>query len=148
MRAYKQYMVLMVPLLILSGCAQLAAISDYVNENPLVADIATRQAVARYVEAGDDTSTRAAGVVRVVGNLELFLDGNPQATVEALITVINSSINWDNLSISDRLLAEDLIAILVIKLNQVVSDGEMDADELLGIRSLLVTARRAAELYQ
>jgi hypothetical protein len=148
MRAYKQYMVLMVPLLILSGCAQLAAISDYVNENPLVADIATRQAVARYVEAGDDTSTRAAGVVRVVGNLELFLDGNPQATVEALITVINSSINWDNLSISDRLLAEDLIAILVIKLDQVVSDGEMDADELLGIRSLLVTARRAAELYQ
>jgi hypothetical protein len=148
MRAYKQYMVLMVPLLILSGCAQLAAISDYVNENPLVADIATRQAVARYVEAGDDTSTRAAGVVRVVGNLELFLDGNPQATVEALITVINSSINWDNLSISDRLLAEDLIAILVIKLDQVVSDGEMDAGELLGIRSLLVTARRAAELYQ
>lgn len=134
--------------LLLSGCAQLAGISDYVNENPLVADIVTRQAVARYVEAGDNTSGRADSVVRVVGNLEVWLDGNPTANVQALVDVLNSSINWDNLSPADALLVQDLTAILVLKLTGAVEDGDLDPDEVLGIRSLLVTARRAAELYQ
>lgn len=147
MRGLKN-LIAVVLLLILSGCSTLAGISDYVNENPLVADIATRQAVARYIEQGENTGTRADSVVRVVTNLETWLDGSPTVTVESLIVTLNSLINWDNLSPADTLLVQDLTALIVWKLSSAEDEGDLTPDTLLGLRSLLVTARRAATLYQ
>lgn len=143
----RNFLLSLVAVIQLAGCAQLAGLGDWANENPLVADIVTRQAVARYIIADYDQQSRAARVVTVIASAEEFLDGNPTATVDAIFFVVQANINWEGLSIPDRILVEDLLAIIQYQLQQKQIQGSLDPDEVLGVRSLLKTARDAASLY-
>jgi hypothetical protein len=128
----------------LAGCSYLGVLGDWANENPAVADLVVSQAVHRYIDEDADKATR---VVASIAATEQFLEGTPTTTVDALFDVLNASINWDNLSTADQALAQGLIVAVQVSLEQKQIDGELDPDEVLGIKSLLRTARRAAEAY-
>ncbi len=141
---------LLVLTVFLVGCAQLSSLGDWANENPAVADIVIRQSVARYIGGGDtadDEAVRAESVTRVAALAESFLDGNPKATVDELLRVVDASIDWGSMSVPDRLLVEDLLTLTQMQLLAKQTDGALDPDELLGVRSLLKTARSAAQRY-
>jgi hypothetical protein len=130
--------------LFLASCSYMGVLGDWANENPAVADLVVSQAVHRYI---DEDADKAARVVASISATEQFLDGNPTTTVDTLFDVLNASINWDNLSTADQALAQGLIVAVQVNLEQKQVDGELDPDEVLGIKSLLRTARRAAEAY-
>jgi hypothetical protein len=140
----KKYFLAAIIVFFIAGCSTLGALGDWANENPAVADLVVSQAIHRYI---DDDVFKAARVVASISATERYLEGTPTATVDALLQVLNASIEWEHLSTADRMLVRDLIGVVQINLAQKQVDGELDPDELIGVKSLLRTARRAAEAY-
>jgi hypothetical protein len=136
-----------VAVLLCGACAQLAGVSDWVNENPHTADLVISQSIARYIESSDDQPATAARVEATVATAINYLDGNPTATLDQLLQVVNDSINWDSLSISDRILVQDLIGLVQVQLVDIQVSGELSEDEKIGIRSMLNTIRRTAGYF-
>jgi hypothetical protein len=134
----------LLPVLFLFGCASLSGISDYVNENPLVADLAARQAAHRYI---NDNPDRAVDFIEVLDNVDAQLEAGLVVTVDTLILVFEDSINFDRMSIADQELVRSLLIITQQILVQKEIEGELDPEELLGVRSLIRSARDAATLY-
>lgn len=129
-------------LLLVSGCATL-------NTNPLLVDMAVRQAVLRYIDAGDseaDKHKRAAAVVAVVQKADSFLEGEPQADVSTLLLVVDHAINWDALSPADRMLLSDVMTLVKHALQEKQSEGILDGAALVGLRALFETAATTAAL--
>jgi hypothetical protein len=143
---YRKF-VLFLAALALSGCAALSGISDIVNENTFLVDTVVSQATARVIEAQPDTKAAAAETIRVVDNALLFIDKNPKAIIADVVSEFINSINWDNMSVSDRILVENVIIEVQKSLLSRVEDGDIPADELIGIRSVLGTAKRTAQMF-
>lgn len=136
-------------LVVISGCQVFKSIGEYANENPIAVQIVTRQAVFRYIDAGDTQAakdSRAASVMDVVQRADAFLEGNPVASVDTLLQVVDSAINWEGLSAADRLLVQDVMTLVALSLEQRQSEGLLDEDAVIGLRAILRTSVEAAEL--
>lgn len=132
-----------------AACSVLDSIGTYANDNPLLVDAATRQAVYRYVDAGGTEAAktnRAKHVVDAVVDLDGFLEGNPTASVSTLLAVIDSHVKWDELAVVDRLLVEDIMTLVKLSLEAKQEQGVLSDDAVVGIRALLRTAVQTASL--
>lgn len=130
-----------------SACSTFESLGDYVSENPLIAQVATRQAVAQYIAEGDSIEEeikRARAVELRIKKVLLFLDGEPEARVDQLMTVIDDSIEWDELTLRDRLLVESIVLLVERELEQV---NEIDDSVRLVLSVMFETAISAARLY-
>lgn len=130
-----------------SACSTFETLGDYVSENPLIAQVATRQAVAQYIAEGDsieDEIRRARAVEMRIKKVLLFLDGDPEARVDQLMTVIDDSIEWDELTLRDRLLVESIVRLVESELEQV---NQIDESVRLVLSVMFETAISAARLY-
>lgn len=143
---YRKF-ILFLAALALSGCAALSSVSDLVNENPLMVDITVSQATSRVIEAQDDTKAAARETIRVMDNTLLFIDKNPKAIIGEVVSQFIASINWDNMTVSDRILVETVVKDVERRLLERVADGDLPADQLVGIRSVIATAKRTAQLF-
>lgn len=133
-----------------TACSLVERAGIFVNDNPVVADMVVRQAVARYIDAadgGEAKSQRAADVKIVVERTTKFLDGNPQSSVTGIMAVLDSNIAWDRLSAVDRLLVQDIMLMVQIQLAEKQAEDQLSADTVLAIRSLLRTAITAANTF-
>lgn len=137
--------------LCLSGCSAIQTLGDYVNENPVFANIAARQAVAAYIAKGDtleEQAERAEQVNRRINKALIFLDGNPEATVDSLLEVVDSSIDWDELNPQDRMLVEDILALVEDRLKEYeVENSPIKEATAIAVKTLLETAGHASKLY-
>jgi len=127
------------------GCSSLT----YLKDNPVFIDVATRQSVARYIDAGEteaDKNKRGREVIETVGKVLDDLDGFPLATVDELFAVVNSKIQWADLSLSDRLLVQDILALLSANLESKKREGLIGPEALIQIRKLLNTVVLTARL--
>ena len=132
-----------VPLVIfLTACS----VFEFIEENPIGVRIVVRQSVAQYIENGDILN-RSQGVIDTVSRAESAIDGNPEAPVDILVEVVKNSINFDNMTVSDRLLINDMITVVGAKLRKEQDQGKLPADTLISIRGLLNTARMTAEMF-
>lgn len=146
----KNVIVAMAAVLVITACAALEQAGDWVNDNPLVADLVVRQSVARYIDAGDtqvEKSQRAADVKTVIERTTTYLDGNPQTGVAGIMDALNANIAWDRLSAADRLLVQDIMLMVQLNLAQKQAEDQLAADTALAVRSLLRTAVSAASLF-
>lgn len=133
----------------ISGCSAFAKLGDYVADNPLIAQVATRQAVAQYISGGEtleEEIERAEQIKKRVKKVLLFVDENEAATVSDLMAVIDSSIEWDQLTYADRLLVQDIVSLVEIELNK-ATVPRLSEDARIVISTLFKTALSAAELY-
>lgn len=134
-----------------TGCSVVQSLGDYVNENPIFADIATRQAVGRYIAAGsspEEQEARAVDVDKTVTKALIFLEGNPTATVDTLLAVVDTYIDWGSLSVPDRLLVQDILALVEAELRKHEDEASGISDTArIAIRDLLETAISAAAWY-
>lgn len=131
----------------LVGCSAIEKAGETLKENPVVADLVVRQAVFRYIEAGDtheEQIARGDRVCAVVTATETYLIGSPEARVAELLTVIDSQIHWDALSRADRLLVEDVMLIVQLELERRQQRAELSTDAVLGIEALLNSAKKSA----
>ncbi len=134
---------------LVAGCSVLNDIGRYAQENPIVVDAATRQAVFRYIDAGDTEvakDKRARQVVTVIKNVDDFLQGNPTASTTTLLVVVESQIKWDKLALADRVLVQDVMSLVRLNLENKQREGLLDENAVIGIRAVLKTAQAAALL--
>ena len=138
--------------LFLGGCSAINTIGDYINENPVFASMAVRQAVSRYIAAADTIeaeSARANAVQSRINKTMVYIDGNPTTTVDSLMAVVDSSIDWAELIPADRMLVTDIIGLVEIELRKHESETPGIGDGTkLALRTLLKTAINAAEYYR
>ena len=135
-----------------SGCTLLNTLGDYIDDNPVMVNIATSQVVSRYIEKAGSTveakQARAADFQLRVENVLLFVDSNPDITVDGLLATIDSSIDWKQLSVPDRILVSDIVALIEIELRQYELQGPTFNNETkFTLRALLNVAIRSAGLY-
>lgn len=142
-------MVLLVCLL-MAGCATTHKLVSYMQSNPLVVNIAAKQAVFRYIDAGithEAKIERAEQVREVLDKVEYFLEGNPTASSATLLLVVKSHIDLDQLSPSDRLLVEDVMTIIENNIITSEKAGLLGPDAVIRIRVLIRTLVRAAGMF-
>jgi hypothetical protein len=137
--------------LCVSGCSALETLGDYVRENPVFASVVTRQAVARYIGAKDteeERQARAEDVTKRINKVALYLDGNPETTVDALMITIDAAIDWGELNPEDRLLVSDIVMLVEAELRRYeVENDPIDSTALIAIRGLFDVAISAAQMY-
>jgi len=135
---------------LLIGCGVLDRPTEFVERNPIIADLAMEQAVARYISAGKtehDWIQRAESVASRMALAERYLQGDPSATVSELVGVIDASIDWGGLSPGDRQLVRVIMRLAQEHLEQAVADGYASGAETLAVRQLIETAGRTAQLF-
>jgi len=138
----------MFKILVLSFFLMSCSLIEHATESPLVAEIAVRQAVVRYIDRGENESEkygRAENVVSVAQRTLDYLQGNPETTVAGIMDVIDSEIDWSRLSAADRLLVRDIMATVQHRLQS--REAEIPSDTLLTVRSLLRTTVAAAQVF-
>lgn len=134
----------------LAGCSTLETLGDYINDNQLLTDIAARQVTGRYIAAGNTLEEEKARALQVETRLERvlrYVDGNPAATISGLMTLVESSIEWNQLDVADRLLVDDILALLRKELSQYDDAQGMSKPAQIAIRGLFETAISAARVY-
>lgn len=136
----------------LSSCSTIDSLSDYVNENPVFASIAARQAVGRYISAAktpEAEAQRAADVQKRINKVMAYLDGDPETNVDGLLNVIDSAIDWAELVPADRILVTDVVTLIEGELRKYETQTpEISDTAKIAIRSLLKVAVSAAEYYR
>lgn len=134
-----------------TGCSVVQTLGDYVQENPVFASVATRQAVARYIAAADTPEAqhqRAIDVDRRVNKVLLYLDGSPETTVDALMIAIDQAIDWDELQPADRILVADIVFLVEAELRQYeVEHSPIEESARIAIKGLFEVAVSAAQIY-
>ncbi len=147
----KMKILIIVLSLFLVSCTLLETMGDYVNENPVFVNIATNQTVGRYIEAAgpiDAQIRRAKDVQQRCEKVLAYVDGNPETTVDSLLLVIDSVIDWDKLSISDRLLVTDIVTLIELELRKYESQQpQLSQGASIAIRAIFKTAISAAQIY-
>lgn len=135
---------------LLIGCGVLERSAEFVERNPIVADLAMEQAVARYISAGkteQDWTQRAEAVSSRMALAERYLQGDPSASIADLVGVVEASIDWGSLSPGDRQLVRIIMRLAQEQLEQAVADGYASGYDTLAVRQLIETAGRTAQLF-
>lgn len=150
MRELTLVLLLVLGAALLIGCGVLERSAEFVERNPIIADLAMEQAVARYISAGkaeQDWVQRAEAVASRMALAERYLQGDPSATVDELVGVVEASIDWGSLSPGDRQLVRVIMRLAQEHLEQAVSDGYASGADTLAVRQLIETAGRTAQLF-
>lgn len=133
------------------GCSTIETLGDYVSENPVFASVASRQAVAAYIAAGETEEKQRINAKRVnatTAKALVFLEGNPEATVDDLLTLVFREIDWSGLTIQEQFLVKDIMGLVEQELRKYeVQNGVISETTTFLVRGLLETAQSAAHLY-
>lgn len=135
--------------LLMTGCATTNKVISYMQSNPVVVNIATKQAVFRYINAGESDSDKVARSERVqavLNKVEYFLEGNPTASSQTLLLVVKANVDLDKLEPADRLLVEDIFTVIESNMIKYEESGLLSNDAVIRIRVLIRTLLKAAEL--
>ncbi len=136
---------------ILAGCSAFNTLGDYINENPLFASIAARQAVSRYIAAGDTIEAekaRAEAVQKRLTKINRYIDGNPSTTASGLLSMIDNSIDWQSLEPADRILVDDILLLVKLELDKFEqNEAGLTESSKIAIKALFDVAISAAKLY-
>lgn len=135
-------------LCLVSACAPISSLADYASDNPLLASVAMRQAVATYIARGetlDEEHARADAVIERGERVRSMLEGDPEASKGELLSMLNRSIDWSQLAPEDRILVIEILALLEHELERV---DVLDKETRLTLGDLFTTAISAAQLYK
>lgn len=145
----KNYLILPILFFCISGCSTLDGAFSFVDRNPEIVNIATRQAVFRYVEAGmttEEKDKRASKVYNVVKQLTEFLDANPEATVNTLLEVLNNQIDYEDMAASDVVLVQDIMSLVQISLKEKQQEELIESSTIIRVKTLLTVIEKTAQL--
>lgn len=144
-------LIALIALAALAGCQSFNKALSYAQSNPIIVNVATKQAVARFVNGGDTPeakTARALEVERVVRSVEHFLEGNPTASSKTILLVLKANVDFDALSVADRLLVDDILTVVEANLSKNEQAGLLDDRAVIRIRVLLRTLMQTAALFK
>lgn len=121
------------------GCSAVETLSDYVKDNPIIASASFRYATSKYIQGDQE---RASQVIDRASKVQAFIVENPTITVSAVMQYLDATINWGGLDPLDRILIQDILAIIEADLS-----AHETPNPLINIKELLDTVISAAILY-
>lgn len=142
MKMLRGFFVLFVSFGLLCGLGGCAGVSD-LELNPTVVRIATGQAVLRYVEAGEtpfEREVRKAAMEDVFNKTLAVIDGNKKILPGDVVRAFTDAIDWGQLSLADRALAIEGIALIDSSLNRRLATGELPEHSVLYLRGIVASA--------
>lgn len=125
----------------LCGCAS-------TPQNAVLQQVAVQYATGKFIEAkpAAERAARAADVIAVAGVVKTLASGDT-STVDELANHVQGILAGANLSPSDRLLANTLVAAVVAELQARVSNGVLSANDRLAVSKVLDWVVQAAQGY-
>lgn len=138
----RAFLLLVFSLSLLCGLGGCAGVSDS-ELNPTVVRIATGQAVLRYVDAADNAVEREERKVALesVFNKSLAdIDSGQKILPGDVVRAFTDSVDWGQLSLADRQLAIEGIALIESSLNKRTASGELPEHSLLYLRGIVASA--------
>ena len=126
---------LLLIIILLAGCAS--------PEQKVLGDIATRNAVAQYIQAADDPKARADRIAGKLDQIEAAITlGMSSGSLKDLL---EAKLMSGNLSPADRLLIKDVLELTTARLKEPkLPQGEVYAIS----QNFIKQARFAVSLYQ
>lgn len=143
MRGMRAFCIGFLSVVLFAAVAQGCSTFERLGDSPVVVRLAVSQAVLRYIESGDtavDAEERRAEVLAVMSNTLGYIDVGASATVDNVVEVFVSQINLNSMTVADQLLARETILLVRNNLHRRVLDGELPADTVLALRSIVQTA--------
>lgn len=137
-------------LLSVVSCGVIERVGEWIDENPLVAQLAVSQAVARYIEGGDsdaDINKRRDDVVYVMSRTLEFIDTSTEVRADQIFDVFMGQVDWGSLTVADRLLAVEAIRLVQDSIERRVLAGELNEDTVLVLRGIVQTAIDTARYF-
>ena len=146
-----RYILIFFMMIYSTGCQMASRAISYTHTNPVVVDFATKQAIVRFINAGDsidEKSKRALKVEYAIKDVEYFLEGNPTSSAGTLLAVVKSSVNLEKLSVPDRILVNDLMLLVESNLKANESAGYLEHGAVIRVRVLLRTLLKTAAMFK
>ena len=114
-----------------------------ISQSPSTAHLAVTIATMKVVEAGSDPVSRAERVIAIATEAQYIID-NQSVTIDALEAVIIGRLNEQEMTPSDRLLADALVMTIADELRTKVGLGLLSEDQRLTVSTVLSWVVRAA----
>lgn len=146
----KKLLLVLVSAVLISGCSAINTLGDFINENELLTSAAARHAVSHYIAAGDTIeaeNNRARQIETRLTRVLAYVEGNPAATTDDLMTLVESTIDWSQLDTKDKLLVQDILMLLEKELDKYDSQERLKESTMVALRGLFNTAISAAQIY-
>lgn len=137
--------------LTLGGCASMQQTGAALSTAPQSAKIVVQYAAMKFIEKAGAPSAqqaRAARVVDVAGKVQGLIDAGLVSTAPLIEQAVRDSINWSQFSPADRLLVDNLIALVRQELEARIGSAgaPLDSQQLIVVRDLLGWVVAAARL--
>lgn len=137
-----------------TGCTMLQTaaekVADVVNENSFLVNVGTRTAVEYYINLKDTLAGRIDRAKDVQARFQLclaYIDENPTASINTILEVVDSVIEWDKLSPNERIIVQEIVHQIELELKTEIDKGSLEDDTRIAIRSLFEVAISAAKVY-
>jgi hypothetical protein len=134
--------------LCVSGCETLG---DYINKNPILVSEAGRAVVKGYINGGDTAEAkrlRAEDLQYRFNKVMAYVIGNPETTVDELLGVIDSVIDWHALAPKDRILVVGIVKLVEAELRKYESqEPKLSTGAKIALRSLFDVVISTAKIY-
>lgn len=139
----KTIMVSFVLTLALMGCA----VSEFIEERPATTALILNYATMKMIEGSSNPFGRAARTVEVIDDFREYvknnnLDGN--VTINDLVAIGRTFINWEDMPMSDRLLVEALFQEVTLRFQKKVEDNIVTDSDTIHIFAALDIIRDTA----
>lgn len=124
---------------LLSGCASM-------GPNSPTVDLATKIATWKVIEKAENPEEKAVRVAAVADAALEYVSGE-KVLVQVAVDAVKAQIDWDSMTRSDRLLAEELINYVAAEISARTDTGTLDGEALTSARRILTSVKTAALLY-
>lgn len=121
--------------LMLAGCSTLGAVSDHLADNHAATKVAVQYATLKTIEDSEDITGPA--VVAHVERVRGLVKGNAELALTRLVEEVRGPIDWQALSMSDRLLLDSLIAQIEHALADLPERQALNATQRVRVLTLL-----------
>jgi hypothetical protein len=120
--------------LAITGCSVLSK-----PENQPLARAGVQYATAKLIEQGNPAKERAGRIKAIAIDLQSLFKADEQATIPALEALIREKVRepLESLSPADRMLAENLIAVVVQELQARLGKGVLAPDQMIVVNDIL-----------
>lgn len=138
---------LLTVLLFIPGCQ---SINHALQDNELLSYIAIKNAVAQYIDSkGDefDQKVTAQRFMTATNAAEGFIESNPLASIDNVLNVAKRSVNYDDKSLADQLLIDDILLIVSKSINQQKRDKNIPDDYVVSIKQVIEAVRAGARVF-
>ena len=139
------YILFMLVTFFLAGCSILSKITAPQNAtaSKLVIQIATMKAI----EAKGNPKARAQKIIEMADYANSLITADSSTTMDIVANGIKSKLDFSSMTLSDQLIATDLIDAVKHQIEKQVSAGALSPSQVVELKTVIGWIKETASLY-